>query len=151
MLGRLLILVLLWDGGWWAWRVGRRTVAYQAAKQRAALLGRPLVVVGAPDGGVTAGYPCGDVTIDLQPSACPNALQRDVTKPLPFGDDSVVVFASCVLDLVSDPDKAFAELMRISGGHLFIVRVEPWTATRYLYPGMRQTVPLAWTRIGERG
>ena len=148
MLGRLIMLIAVWEGGWWAWRVGKRANGYRAARERADQLGRPLVVIGAPDGGATAGYPCGDVTIDIQRSGCPNSLQLDVTKRLPFDDDSVVVFVSCVLEIVSDPNAALSELMRISGGNLFLVRVEPWTATRYLYPGMKHTLPPAWTRIG---
>ena len=113
---------------------------FEAARAEARRLGRPLVVVGAPDGGVTAGYGCGDVTVDLAGSTCPNSLAADVTKPLPFADDSVVVFVACVLEYVNDMPRAVAELTRISGGRLYVVRVEPWTLTAYLYPGARRTI-----------
>lgn len=113
---------------------------FEAARAEARRLGRPLVVVGAPDGGVTAGYGCGDVTVDLAPSTCPRSIVADVTKPLPFADDSVVVFVACVLEYVDDLRGAVAELTRISGGRMFVVRVEPWTLTAYLYPGARRTI-----------
>jgi hypothetical protein len=97
-----------------------------------------LVVVGAPDSGPTSGYGCGDVTVDVAKSSCPNAIQADITKPLPFADDSVVVFVSCVLEYVSNYDAAMTELRRIAGKNLYVVRVEPWTLAGWFYPGTRR-------------
>ena len=114
---------------------------YQAARAAADALGRPLVLIGAPDGGVTSGYPCGDVTIDLAPSSCPNAIQADITQGIPFADDSCVVFVSCVLEYVSDVQAAIREIERISGGHAYYCGVEPVTLTAYLYPGAKRTLP----------
>jgi len=56
-------------------------------------------------------------------------------------DDSAVVFVSCVLEYVSDPEAALHELRRMAGtrDNLFIVFVEPWTFTAALYPGARWT------------
>jgi hypothetical protein len=125
----------------WARRRARRQTVFQQAQARAQLLGRPLVVIGAPDGGVTSGYACGDVTIDLAPSSCPNALQADITQRTPFADNSVVVFVSCVLEYVNDHNAALAEIQRISGGQAFYCGVEPMTATAYLYPGAKRTLP----------
>ncbi len=119
----------------------RRKDLYDQAKAKAASLQRPLVVVGAPDGGVTSGYGCGDVTVDVAGSTCPVSLSLDITKPMPFRDDSVVAFVSCVPEYVDDMPAALQELTRISGGQLFLVRVEPWTATAYLYPGAQRTLP----------
>lgn len=120
---------------------------YTLASEASDRLARPLVVVGAPDGGVTSGYGCGDVTIDIGGSSCPTSMVADITKQLPFHDNSVVVFVSCVLEYVDDVDAAIKELMRISGGHLYVVRVEPWTATAYLYPGAKRTLPETLCRI----
>ena len=89
--------VAAWETGWWLRRRMQRRSMFEAARAEARRLGRPLVVVGAPDGGVTAGYGCGDVTVDLAGSTCPRSLVADVTKPLPFADDSVVVFVACVV------------------------------------------------------
>jgi hypothetical protein len=131
-----------WETAWWLARRARRTRVFRLAQADAAALARPLVVVGAPDGGVTAGYGCGDFTIDLSPTVCPRALAMDITRgPLPFGDDSVVVFCCCVLEYVTDPCAAIAELRRIGGAHTYFVGVEPWTLTALLYPGARQTLP----------
>jgi hypothetical protein len=130
-----------WEAAWWARRRVRRSTIYEQARAAANELGRPLVVIGAPDGGVTAGYGCGDVTFDLAPSSCPNAMRVDVTKRTPLADNSCVVFCSCVLEYVHDVDAALAEIRRISGGHAFFVGVPPWTLTAYLYPGAKRTLP----------
>lgn len=142
---------LLWEIAWWARRRHERARVYDLALARSRQLGRPLVVVGAPDGGVTSGYPCGDVTVDLAPSSCPVALQADISKPLPFADNSVVVFVACVLEYVEDYAAAIRELTRISGGELYAVRVEPWTASAYLYPGAKRALTAAeMRRIGAQ-
>ncbi len=127
-------------GMWWRRRQRRGTV-YAQAQARAALLGRPLVVIGAPDGGVTSGYSCGDVTIDLARSSCPNAIQADITQGIPLPDSSCVVYVSCVLEYVADARAALAEIQRISGGQAFFCGVEPLTATAYLYRGAKRTLP----------
>jgi len=132
--------VAAWEAGWWLRRRMQRRSMFEAARAEARRLGKPLVVVGAPDGGVTAGYGCGDVTVDLAGSTCPRSIAADITKPLPFADDSVVVFVACVLEYVDDMPRAVAELTRISGGRMYVVRVEPWTLTAYLYPGARRTI-----------
>jgi hypothetical protein len=134
---------LAWEGGWWVARRQHQGETYRRALAHARALGRPLLVVGAPDAATTGGYGCGDVTVDLAPSSrCPGYLRADVTRPLPFEDGSHVVFVSCVLEYVSDPDAAHAELLRVAGGveNLYIVRVEPWTLAGHLYPGARQTL-----------
>lgn len=130
-----------WEALWWLRRRSLRGDVYQQALSHARALGRPLVVVGAPDGGVTAGYGCGDVTLDICESSCPVHLQLDVTQPLPLPDDCCVVFVSCVLEYVDNLCAAVSELMRISGGRVHCVRVEPWTLAAYLYPGAKRTLP----------
>jgi SAM-dependent methyltransferase len=134
-------ILALWEGGWWLRRRTRRIEQYARAAAKARELGRELVVIGAPDGGVTSGYPCGDITVDVAPSSCPLAIQADVTKRLPFADNSVVVFVSCVLEYVSDARAAIQEIHRVSGGYAYFVGVEPWTLTAYLYPGAKRTLP----------
>jgi hypothetical protein len=121
-------------------RVAVRDKAWALATDRARFLGRPLIVVGAPDGGPTMGPGCGDITLDINPSACPRAIQCDISKPIPLPDACGVVLVTCVLELVDDYPAAMRELDRISGGNVFIVRVEPWTLTAYLYPGAKRTV-----------
>jgi hypothetical protein len=149
MLLRAIAAVAAWEATWWAVRTHNRSSTYQCAARRAAALGRPLLVVGAPDGGVTSGYGCGDLTLDLTKSSCPNHIQADITKQIPLNNDSVVVFVSCVLEYVNDLDAAMRELVRVSGGNLFITRVEPWTLTAYLYPGAKRTIPASLSSGGS--
>ena len=139
-------VVLFAEGGMALRRFEHRRRAFAAAARRAAELGRPLVVVGDPDAGahtrLTRAYDCGDLCIDLH--GCPRCRimqAADLTAgPVPgIGDDSAVVFVSCVLEYVSDPEAALRELGRIAGSpdNLFLVLVEPWSLTAALYPGAR--------------
>ncbi len=117
---------------------------FDAAARRASELGRPLVVVGDPDAGMHTrlirAYGCGDLCIDK--NGCPMCSvmkAADLTKgPIEgIADDSAVVFVSCVLEYVTDPEAALREVRRIAGApeNLFLVFVEPWTITAALYPG----------------
>lgn len=131
-----------WESLWWARRRLRRSQAFEQAAARAAELDRPLVVVGSPDGGVTAGYGCGDITVDIAPtSTCPTYIQADITQRIPMADDSCVVYVSCVLEYVEDLEAAMREIDRVSGGERLIVHVEPWTVAAYAYPGAKRTIP----------
>ena len=141
--------VLLTEAGMALHRFEQRRRAFAAAARRAAELRRPLVVVGDPDAGAHTrlfrAYDCGDLCIDLH--GCPScqAMQAaDLTAgPVPgIADDSAVVFVSCVLEYVSDPETALRELNRMAGSpdNLFLVFVEPWSLTAALYPGARWAV-----------
>jgi len=133
--------VAAWEVFWWARRAHRRTVIYNQALERAQEMRLPLVVVGAPDRGATRGPGCGDLCLDIGDSICPRFIKADIGQHIPLQDDSAVVFVSCVLEYVEDYDAAMEELQRVSGGRLYIVRVEPWTLTAYLYPGAKRTIP----------
>ena len=125
-------------------RFRERTSAFRLAVDRATALGRPLVVIGDPDGGMHTrllrAYGCGDVCVDLSGCPkCPMTIVADITKgPTPgIADDSSVVFVSCVLEYVTDLPAALAEIARMAGRpeNVFIVTVQPWTLTARLYPG----------------
>ncbi len=137
---------LLTEGGMALRRFEARRRGFEAATRRAAALGRPLVVVGDPDAGahtrMVRAYDCGDLCVDLR--GCPKCQvmqAADLTAgPVPgVADDSAVVFVSCVLEYVTDPAAAAAELQRMAGSpeNLFLVFVEPWSLTASLYPGAR--------------
>lgn len=137
---------LLAEGGMALRRFEARRRGFEAATRRAAALGRPLVVVGDPDAGahtrMVRAYDCGDLCLDLR--GCPRCRvmqAADLTAgPVPgVADDSAVVFVSCVLEYVTDPVAAVAELQRMAGSpeNLFLVFVEPWSLTASLYPGAR--------------
>jgi hypothetical protein len=134
-----------WEAAWWARRRARRSIVYREATHQARELGRPLMVIGAPDGGVTSGYDCGDITVDICPSTCPVHLQADITERIPMPDASCVIFVSCVLEYVSDLEGALVEIQRVSGGHVYFVGVEPWTITAFAYPGAQRRLP-GWLR-----
>lgn len=130
----------LWESFWWLRRNAARRSSYADAIALARKLNKPLVLVGAPDSGATPGPGCGDVTVDIAKSSCPNAIRADITKPLPFSDDSAVVLVHYVLEYVNDYDAAMAELRRVAGKNLFVIAVQPWTLTAFLYPGAKRTV-----------
>lgn len=132
--------VAAWEAGWYLHRGSLRQSVHAEAVAAAAALGRPLIAIGAPDLGASSS-PGGDIVVDIRPSTLPNSIVADICKPLPFHADSCVVFVSCVLEYVDDYDAAVAELTRISGGHMYVVRVEPWTLTSKLYPGAKRTIP----------
>jgi hypothetical protein len=125
-------------------RFRERSSAFRLAVDRAGALGRPLVVIGDPDGGMHTrlmrAYGCGDVCVDMNGCPkCPVTIVADITKgPLPgVADDSAVVFVSCVLEYVIDLQAALAEIARMAGKpeNVFLVTVQPWTLTARLYPG----------------
>ncbi len=135
---------LLAEGSMAQRRFEARRRGFEAATRRAAALERPLVVVGDPDAGahtrMVRAYECGDLCLDLK--GCPRCRVMQVADltagPVPgVADDSVVVFVSCVLEYVTDPVAAVAELQRMAGSpeNLFLVFVEPWSLTASLYPG----------------
>lgn len=137
---------LLTEGSMALRRFEARRRAFEAAVRRAAELRRPLVVVGDPDAGahtrLVRAYGCGDLCVDIEGCPlCRVTRAADLTAgPVPgVADDSAVVFVSCVLEYVSDPQAAAQELQRMAGSreNLFVVFVEPWTLTAALYPGAR--------------
>ena len=137
---------LLTEGGAALHRFETRRRLFEAAARRAYELGRPLVVVGDPDAGahtrLVRAYGCGDLCLDLEGCPMCQVMQAaDLTAgPVPgVADDSAVVFVSCVLEYVSDPEAALHELQRMAGSaeNLFIVFVDSWSLTAALYPGAR--------------
>jgi hypothetical protein len=125
-----------------------RTAVFTAAELRARALGKPLLVVGDPDAGahtsIVRAYGCGDVCVDLNGCPqCPVSHAVDLTRErTPVADGSAVVFASCVLEYVTDPESAWRELLRMAGtpDNVFLVAVQPWTATSVYYPRARWIV-----------
>jgi hypothetical protein len=128
----------------------RRRRGYEQALLRARETGKPLVVLGAPGTGAvnaTLGpdYGCGDLCIDLVGcEGCPTSATGPAELVLPeLADDSAVVFVSCTLEYVQDVDRVWRELLRVSGGDLYVVTVEPLSLTAWFYPGARQVIGTA--------
>ena len=145
MLPALAACLAAWESAWWLKRVVDRKDTYARALGHARRIGKPLLVVGAPDAGPTRS-PTGDIVLDLLPSRAPVSIQADITKRIPLPDDSVVVFVCCVLEYVSDLDAAMKELRRVAKDRIYIVRVQPWTLTALLYPGGRRTLDASMVR-----
>lgn len=128
-------------------RRARRRSLYAAALERAQATGKPLLVLGDPDGGIvdsTVGrsYGCGDVCTDLTGCPrCPRGIPGRAEDVLPrLAPGSHVVFASCVLEYVDDVELVARELWRVSGGDLFVAHVEPASLAARLYPGARRRI-----------
>jgi hypothetical protein len=125
----------------------RRQQLWRMARARATELGRPLLVVGDPDGGVVNAvvgrdYGCGDVCLDLSGCPrCPHGLRGRAEDLLPtLPSDSFVVYVSCTLEYVDDAALVGHELHRVSGGELFVAHVEPVSLTAYFYPGAQRRI-----------
>ena len=138
-------------------RQTQRSNQYNRAIARARLLNRKLLVVGAPQGGIYTAimpsYGCGDVCVDLEGCGdCPVQLHHDITKPLPFPDNSMVVFESCVLELVNDPWRGWNEMQRVAGSpeNFFMARVQSNTLTAGFYPGAQWSLENQ-VQIGSTG
>jgi hypothetical protein len=137
--------------GMWMSRVQDRKRLYEWAEHRSKELGRPLVVIGNPQGGMThMGYSTGDLCVDLTgcPTAAPGkSVKADITKPgsIPVADDSSVIFVSCVLEYVKDMEKAWNEIIRAAGSpsNVFICHVPKASFTAWLYPGARYVIDSA--------
>lgn len=137
-------------------RFAARQELFAAAQARAHATNRPLVVIGDPHGGahtrLLPAYGCGDLTLDLTgcPS-CPNGLAVDLDRQsvASVAPDSAIVYVSCVLEYVGDPQRAWREILRMAGSpaNVFVVAVQPWTATAALYPGARRTVRVEGDRL----
>jgi hypothetical protein len=132
----LLCMVALWHMDFFHWlqRIWRRLYYYHLAKSKAEETNLPLMVVGDPYGGPTnrvlgAFYGCGDVTVDVGGSKCPNTIKDDLTATLQkLPDRSHVIFVSVVLEYVENLKTCVTELERVSGGNLFVVQYPTFIA-----------------------
>lgn len=125
----------------WNARRPLRKAYYDLALARARAVGKPLLVVGDPDGGLTHGdYGYGDLCIDM--TGCPNAprgMRVDLCEGIPLPTDSHVVFVCYVLEVCPDVHKAFAEVARVAGKpeDLFVLALHPSEIAAYSYPGTK--------------
>ena len=138
-----LALACLWELAWWKRRWIARRDIYAQARAHARRVGKPLLVIGAPDGGPTDSPGAdADLIVDINPSRFPQAIRCDITKGIPVPNDSVVVYVSCVLEYVDDLDRALRELKRVGGDRVYVVRVEPWSLVAYLYPNAQHVLDM---------
>jgi hypothetical protein len=137
----VIILVLLYESMIGILRKLNRRRVFRMAKQRAEAVGLPLLVIGDPYNGLMSiatgpDYGCGDLCLDL--TGCPRcpvgskSKLEDACSHLNF--DNYVVFISCVLEYVDDLPLIMKYLNRMNPDNLFVVNVEPYSLTAYLYP-----------------
>ena len=123
----------------------RQRDLFNLALYRAKQSGKPLLVVGSPDGGfvhrfIGRDYDCGSKCIDVRGCLeCPNYEQGRLEDILPtMGSNSAVIYVANRLEYVDDIEKVSRELDRVSGGDAFLSTIEPWTLTSLLWPGARR-------------
>jgi hypothetical protein len=126
----------------------KRRDTFNAALYRSQQTGKPIWVVGDPDGTITSrflgrDYDCGALCIDPKGClSCANYVTgrlEDELAKLPTGG-AVVYVNTGVLESVEDMPRAVAELKRVSGGDLFVATVHPYTLTAYLWPGHKRRI-----------
>lgn len=131
------------EGIGYANRFLARGHVFKMAAERAHNIGRPLIVIGAPDA-ATGGYPCGDLCVDLDGCKRCGTLPIDALN-IPVKDNSAVVFVSCTLSLIPQIRNAWKEILRVAGSvdNVFVVDIQGWTLTATAYPGTRWIIESA--------
>jgi len=122
---------LTWEAFWLAHALLERRSLYAKARKAADVVGKPLLVVGAPYGM----YGCGDVVLDPKDTGeCPNVVTESV-ESIPFPDKHFgAVFASHVLEHVCHPQRALSELHRVADS-VYIAWPRPWRTIAWANPG----------------
>lgn len=109
----------------------RKVMGYAMASDVARKKGKPLIVVGDPNAGNynwfgKPDYPCGDLSIDIEAVSCPNGIKDDVRNVVAkMNDNSAVIFACATLEYIDNLPQFYHELMRVTGGDLYVVNLEP--------------------------
>jgi SAM-dependent methyltransferase len=134
-------------------RQDARKKLFRAARAHCRRVGKPLLVIGRPDGwnskrvvrrGDTVwwqrgAHPCGDITVDVLPDAsvCPNYVQTSAEDLSMFPSDCFgAVFSSCTLEHVPNLPRAWREIQRVVDprGGIYVVRPQPWSFFAWLFP-----------------
>ena len=113
-------------------RPKRRRLFFDLASKKATETKKPLLVIGDPyadNYAFSVDYGCGDLCIDINDCLkCSNSSKHDINEGFPtFKDNSYVVFISCTLEYVDNIESVYKELVRISGGNLFVVALEAYS------------------------
>jgi len=131
---KILGFLILYEVGTFLWHQQERNRKYKEAEEKSRETGKKLVVLGGPWGDYSIrkwlnlpAHPPGDITIDKTPeSFYPDGaefIQKDIAKgPLPFPDNSVVMFCAHLLEHLTPEEFNFtiSEIIRVSGGNYYI-------------------------------
>ena len=118
-------------------KIKRRQI-FKLAQQRSKQTGLPLLVVGDPYNGMTSkysgiDYSCGDLCLDI--NGCPQCEHKLKMALEDFTDfQSYIVFISCTLEYVNDLPLICKRLEKMNYENLFVVHIEPYSLTNWLYP-----------------
>lgn len=100
-------------------RAKRRSAIKNLAQKKAKETNKPLVVFNNPTSGVVS--PTGDLDLDPQIES----FECDITNCISaLKDNSIVMVVSETLEYVSDPEELTQNLIRASGGDLYVVGLE---------------------------
>lgn len=131
----LVPLVLGWEVCCALYEKHERHVLFRRALAESRQRGKPMLVVGEPDGE----YPCPPppgVLVDLRErSVCPRYVRTSVERMPMFRDRQFgAAFCSHVIEHVERPLDALQELHRVADS-VFISYPRPWRIATYLVPG----------------
>jgi hypothetical protein len=111
----------------------RKIYGYAIASDKARKTGKPLVVLGDPTAGNfnwfgKPDYPNGDFVIDIEKVNTTNGVVADIRAVLPtMQNNSCVLYTSGTLEYINNLPQVLPELMRVTGGDLFVTNLEPDT------------------------
>ena len=123
-------------------KLNRRKI-FTMAKERSRVSGLPLLVIGDPYNGVMSvstgpDYGCGNLCIDLTGCPrCPRGKKGYLENVLPaMGGElsNYIVYISCTLEYVDNLPKILTYLINVPYDNIFIVNIEWYCLTSYLYP-----------------
>jgi hypothetical protein len=124
-----------------------RRAVFEQAQRRAQELGRPLLVLGDPDGGVLnrmlgRQWQCGDVCVDLMGCGiCGERVQgrpEDVLQAL--DDNAYVVYDPGAFAKADDATEMAIQLKRVTGGEVYMADAGPWTLTAFFGPKRKRRI-----------
>lgn len=147
----------LWSGvGWLTWETWnamvlqrqRRRDAFNVALNKKSETGKPLLVLGDPEGAILgrilgADFDCADLCIDSRGCAnCENVIVADPETALAdLGSNSHVVYVNTgIFEHTANPDQFISELLRVSGGDYVMAPHNTWSLSAWLPPAKRRVL-----------
>lgn len=119
----------------------RRRAVYALAARRAAELGKPLLVLGDPDGGLIhhalgRDFQCGDLCVDPKGCGiCPDWLQGRAEDALAnLQPNSHVIFDPGAFAKADSGTAIASQMLRVAGPDVFMADAGPWTLTAFFGP-----------------
>jgi hypothetical protein len=103
------------------------------AKNKSFETKKKLLVVGCPNNGGLSSYignifnvyNCGDIVIDIDDCMCSNHIKSDIYDYLKNRNtNEYVIFISVTLEYIKNIEEVIKEILRVSGGDVYIVNIE---------------------------